>query len=121
MEIYRDPFFWACLSLAAAGAGNAIVSNVLPRSQLLGFTVVSAFMLGRTILVLPFCPQPRFDLAGLHVPVGAALVLTGFALVAPVLRVQWRTGPDASEALRTTGVYGWVRHPGYLGNLSLSG
>lgn len=119
MEVFRDPFFWACLSLAAGGAGNAIVSNVLPRSQLLGLVVVSSFMLGRTILVLPYCPQPRFELAGLHLPLGLALMVGGLALVVPVFRVQWRTGPDASEELRTTGAYGFVRHPGYLGNILL--
>lgn len=119
MDSLRDPFFWACLSLAAGGVGNAIVSNVLPRSQLLGLFVVATFMLGRTILVLPCCPQPRFELAGLHLPLGTALTAAGVAFAVPVFRVRWTTGPDASEPLRTTGVYGLVRHPGYLGNILL--
>lgn len=119
MEFLRDPFFWACISLAAGGAGNAIVSNVLPRSPLLGFLVVCTFMLGRTMLVLPYCSQPRFELAGLHVPLGIIAMAAGLALVIPVLRVKWTTGPDASETLRTSGLYGVVRHPGYLGNVLL--
>ncbi len=119
MEVLRDPFFWACMSLAAGAVGNAIVSNVLPRSQPVGFVVVASFMVGRTVLVLPFCVQPRLDIAGLHLPLGVAAMVGGIVLVIPVLRVQWTTGPEASEELRTTGLYGLVRHPGYLGNVLL--
>ena len=38
-EILRDPFFWAFVSMAGVGAGDAIVSNVVPRSRLLGLLV----------------------------------------------------------------------------------
>ncbi len=119
MEILRDPFLWALVSMAAIAPGDAIVSNVLPRSRLLGLFVVSSFMLGRMILVLPYCPQPRFELSGLHLPLGAAVMSAGMAFLLPVFRVHWTTGPDESESLRTTGVYGFVRHPGYLGNVLL--
>ncbi len=119
MEILRDPFFWAFLSMAAVAPGDGIVSNVLPRSRLLGLLVVSSFMLGRMILVLPYCPQPRFELSGLHLPLAAAVMSAGMAFLIPVFRVHWTTGPDESESLRTTGVYGFVRHPGYLGNVLL--
>ena len=43
----------------------------------------------------------------------------GMAFLIPVFRVHWTTGPDESESLRTTGVYGFVRHPGYLRNVLL--
>ena len=43
----------------------------------------------------------------------------GAAILIPALRVHWTTGPDDSESLRTTGIYGFVRHPGYLGNVLL--
>jgi protein-S-isoprenylcysteine O-methyltransferase Ste14 len=76
-------------------------------------------MLGRTILVLPFCPQPRFELAGMHLLIGALVMVVAMALIIPVFRVHWTTGPDASESLHTTGVYAVVRHPGYLGNVLL--
>ncbi len=118
-EILRDPFFWAFVSMAGVGAGDAIVSNVVPRSRLLGLLVIGSFMLGRTILVLPLCPQPRFDLAGLHLPLGAVVMLLAIAILVPALRVHWTTGPDDSERLRTTGIYSFVRHPGYLGNVLL--
>ena len=81
MEMIRDPFFWAFLSMLAVAAGDGIVSNVLPRSRLLGLCVVSSFMLGRTILVLPYCPQPRFELAGVHVLVGAAVIALAMATI----------------------------------------
>lgn len=116
-EIFREPFFWAFVSMSFIAAGDCIVANVFPRSRLLGLIVVSNFMLGRIVLVLPYCPQPRFELAGLGQPIGVAVTAAGIAFLVPVLRVQWTTGPDASERLCTTGVYGLIRHPGYLGNV----
>ena len=118
-EILRDPFFWAFVSMAAIAPADGIVSNVLPRSRLLGLLVVFSAMAGRTILVLPYCLQPRFELYGLHLPLGAAMMIAGFAFMIPVFRVHWTTGPETSESLRTTGAYGFVRHPGYLGNVLL--
>lgn len=115
----QDPLFWACVSLLALSAGNAIVANALPRSPALGLAVVSGVMLSRFILVLPLCPQPRFELAEFHGPLGLAFVAAGSAFLVPVFRVKWTTGPEASELLRTTGAYGLVRHPGYLGNILL--
>lgn len=120
LAVLRNPFFWAFVSATAIAAGDAIVANVLPRSRSLGALVVGTFMLGRTVLVLPFCPQPRFELAGLHWPLGLALMVVGVAVMLPILfRVEWTTAPDTTEGLRTTGVYGLVRHPGYLGNILL--
>ena len=119
MEILRDPFLWAFVSMAAIAPGDAIVSNVLPRSRLLGLFVISSFMIGRTVLVLPYCLQPRFELSGLHLLLGAAVMAAGAAILIPAFRVHWTTGPDDSESLRTTGIYGFVRHPGYLGNVLL--
>ncbi len=118
-DVLQDPLFWACVSLLALTAGNAIVANALPRSSVLGLAVIAGVMLSRFILVLPFCPQPRFELAGLHWPLGLALMVASGALLVPVFRVQWTTGPDASERLQTAGAYGLVRHPGYLGNILL--
>ena len=118
-EILQEPFFWAFLSMAAIAPGDGIVSNVLPRSRVLGLLVIFGFMSGRTILVLPFCVQPRFESYGLHLPLAAVFIFAGIAILAPVFRVHWTTGPDDSENLRTTGIYGFVRHPGYLGNVLL--
>ena len=119
MEIFRDPFFWAFVSMAAVSAGDGIVSNVLPRSRVFGLVVITTFMAGRTLLVLPFCPQPRFELAGMHLVLGISVKAAGVAIMIPALRVHWTTGPNAAESLRTTGIYGFVRHPGYLGNALL--
>jgi protein-S-isoprenylcysteine O-methyltransferase Ste14 len=118
MEILRDPLFWAFFSMTALVAGDGIAANVLPRSRALGLVVIGSFMLGRTLLVLPFCAQPRFELVG-ATPLGIGLMLVGLAIMLPVLRVDFSTGPDASEGLRTSGVYGFVRHPGYLGSMLL--
>lgn len=118
-DMFADPFFWALLSAMGIGAGNAIVADVLPRSRFLGAFVVATVMLGRILLVLPFCPQPRFELEGIHWPLGLVLIGVGAAFILPVSRVHWTTAPNASEGLRSTGVYGLVRHPAYLGNIVL--
>ena len=60
-DVATNPFFWAFLSASMIAAGDGIVSNVLPRSRTFGALVVGTFMLGRTVLVLPLCPQPRFE------------------------------------------------------------
>lgn len=113
-----DPFFWAFFSMTALVAGDGIAANVLPRSRALGLCIISSFMLGRTLLVLPFCEQPRFAFAG-ATELGALVMGVGLVIMLPVLRVDFSTGPDSSEGLRTTGVYGLVRHPGYLGSMLL--
>ena len=118
-DVATNPFFWAFLSASMIAAGDGIVSNVLPRSRTFGALVVGTFMLGRTVLVLPLCPQPRFEIAGLHVLLGAGVLGLAGVLLLPAMRVGWSTGPVESEELRTTGVYGLVRHPGYLANVLL--
>ena len=118
-QLLTDPLFWALVSMAVAPAGDAIVSNVLPRSRLLGTLVVGTFMLGRTVLVLPFCSQPRFELAGFHWLVGGLTMAIALAVLVLSMRVGWTTGPKSDEELQTRGTFGLVRHPGYLGNLLL--
>ncbi len=118
MALLVDPLFWAFFSMTALVAGDAIAANALPRSRTLGLLIIGSFMLGRALLVLPFCEQPRFELAGANA-LALALMALGLALMLPVLRVGFSTGPDSREPLRTRGVYGLVRHPGYLGSLLL--
>ena len=81
-DLLTNPFFWAFLSASMIGGGDAIVTNVLPRSRTLGALIVGTFMLGRTVLVLPLCPQPRFEIAGLHWLLGG--IILAVALVSEV-------------------------------------
>ncbi|MHC4250066.1 MAG: methyltransferase family protein, partial [Planctomycetota bacterium] len=70
---------------------------------------------GRIVLVLPFCVQPRFEIGGWHSIVGGAVIAIALPVtVAPVFLVRWWSPPKAGMKLRTTGIYGVVRHPIYL-------
>jgi len=121
---YTNAFFWALVSMLGMVAATSLFSRQsLRRSPLfvgLALTLVTA---GRLVLVLPFCPQPRFDLAGWNAVAGGAIVAIALGAAAvPVLIVRWWSPPASGMKLRTTGIYGVVRHPiyfaevvGYLG------
>jgi protein-S-isoprenylcysteine O-methyltransferase Ste14 len=115
--ILTNPFFWAFLAMFGAVAGNAIQgSPVVGRNPIFGFLVVSTVSFGRVILVLPFVVQPRFgEGTALHV-LGGAIIVAALLLMAPLLWIKPLTRPDAVETLTTRGVFGLVRHPGYLAN-----
>lgn len=113
-----DPFFWAFLATFANVAGNAIQgSPVVGRNPIFGFVVVATVTFARVVLVLPFVVQPRFGGGTLRWAIGIAVIGLALAIMSPLLRIKPLTRPDAAEALHTRGVFGIVRHPGYLGNV----
>lgn len=119
--VLSEPFFWAFVAAVAMVGGNAIQgSPVVGRSTAFGFVVVATATLGRVVLTLPFVTQPRFAESGvvLWVPGGVILVVA-LILMLPLLRIKPLTRPDESETLSTQGVFGVVRHPGYLANVLL--
>lgn len=115
--VLTNPFFWAFLAMFAAVAGNAIQgSPVVGRNPVFGFVVVVTVTFGRVVLVLPFVAQPRFgDWRSLWI-YGGIIIALALALMAPLLRIKPLTRPDSAESLHTRGVFGLVRHPGYLAN-----
>jgi protein-S-isoprenylcysteine O-methyltransferase Ste14 len=116
--VLTDPFFWAFVSMFAVVGGNAIQgSPVVGRSPLFGLVVVTTATLGRVVLVLPFVAQPRFGSAeALWLP-GLAIIGLSILTMLPLVRVKIFTRPNDSETLHTSGVFGLVRHPGYLANI----
>ncbi len=116
-----DPFFWAFVSAIAATGGNAIQgSPVVGRSAAFGFCVVVTATLGRLILVLPDVVQPRFaPLGPVWFALGGSIVALAIGLLIPLRRIRPLTRPDSTERLLTGGLYGVIRHPGYLANVLL--
>ena len=115
--VISNPFFWAFLAMFAFVAGNAIQgSPVVGRNPYFGFVVVVTATFSRVVLVLPFVSQPRFgDGSPLWLP-GLSIIAVSLAIMAPLLAIKPLTRPDATETLNTHGVFGLVRHPGYLAN-----
>ena len=112
-----NPFFWAFLAAFAAVGGNAIQgSPVVGRNAAFGLLVVAAVTFGRVALVLPFVVQPRFGGGALRWAIGASIIVLSLVIMAPLLAIKPLTRPDAAEELHTHGVFGLVRHPGYLAN-----
>ena len=116
---FTNPFFWALLSMfGMVGATSLFAKHRLRRSTLFVSVILTLVTVGRLVLVLPFCPQPRFETAGWHwIGGGAIMVLALTVAAGPVLTVRWWSPPQAGMKLRTSGIYGLVRHPIYLSEL----
>ena len=118
MTFLQDPFLWALISMfGLVGAGAVGSGKKLGQYPLFGFTIVLIFILGRVILVLPFCSQPRFDSGNWHWIIGGIIFVVGLIFCIPGLYIKAFTAPDENVQLRTTGFYGIVRNPIYLGEV----
>nr|NIO06859.1 hypothetical protein [Deltaproteobacteria bacterium] len=95
MAIFRDPFFWALVSMfGLVGSGAAVGSKKVGRYPLFGFFIVVVFDLGRVVLVLPFCPQMRFEMSGWHGVVGGIIFTSGLIFCLPAFTIKPFTAPD---------------------------
>lgn len=118
MTFLRNPFFWALVSMFAIVGGGVLVSQKkLAKHLLFGIVVVGLFILGRAILVLPVCPQPRFESGGWHWFVGGVIFVSGLGFSVPALFIKPLTPPNEQTKLVTNGFYGIVRNPIYLGEI----
>lgn len=97
---------------------NAVVSGKrLGKFPLYGGIVVILFDLGRLMLVLPFCPQPRFEFYNLHQVIGGIIFTLGLICCIPSFVIRPITSPDKRIKLQTTGFYAYTRNPIYLGEI----
>lgn len=118
MTFFYDPFFWALISMFCLVGGGVIVSGKkLGSSRLFAITIVSTFVLGRAILVLPLCSQPRFETGGWHWFVGGVIFVAGLIFSIPALFIKPLTPPRKDMRLETRGFYAIVRNPIYLGEI----
>lgn len=111
MSFWANPFFWAFVAMIGWFMGLLVVgSETVGDHTLFGVLTVALAEIPRIILPLPFVNQPRF-VDGLILPgVGFAALLVALIFGMPALRIQPFTRPREKEALRTTGLYGVVRH-----------
>lgn len=118
MAFSHDPFFWALISMfGLVGACVVVGTRHLGGRALFGAVVVTVFDLGRVVLVLPYCAQPRFEMGGWHGVVGGVIFAAGLIFCIPALGIRPFTAPDENVELETSGFYAVVRNPIYLGEV----
>jgi protein-S-isoprenylcysteine O-methyltransferase Ste14 len=113
-----DPFFWAFISMfALIGASSSLITRQLGRYPKLNMSLVGVFALGRIMLVLPLCCQPRFNFGNLQFFVGTALIFSGIAFLTSLIYINPWPAPSEKTILVTDGNYRLVRNPVYLGEI----
>ncbi|NHJ38913.1 MAG: DUF1295 domain-containing protein, partial [Asgard group archaeon] len=113
-----NPFFWALISMFAfIGSSVTLVSKNLGYYPRFNLILVVIFFLGRFIMVLPYCPQPRFDIFNLHLYIGGVIFIIGLVFLTPLFIIRSWPKPDAKIKLVTTGFYAITRNPIYLGEI----
>jgi protein-S-isoprenylcysteine O-methyltransferase Ste14 len=121
MFILTDPFFWAFVGMFGLLVGIALVSGMkLGQNSLLGLTTIMVCDFSRIILVLPFCPQPRFEIGMWNWIIGGVVLAVAMAFGIPALSINWRTAPDSKTVLKTNGIYSVVRNPIYVADILFS-
>lgn len=119
MILFSNPFFWALIGMFGLVGTFAVVSSKRVGGRpLLGLFFVAAFFVSRFVLALPFCDQPRFDAGGVAGFLGSVVFVVGcFLGLAPCFAIRALNVAEGGMALQTTGLYGIVRNPIYLGEL----
>ena len=118
MYFLTDPWFWAAVAmLGGYGATFVVSGHPLGRNLVLTVFSLMAVTAGRLVMVLPFCPQPRFDLSPWNWIIGGAFLLAAAVIGIPTLSVKWWRPPDPQMRFRGSWPYNWVRHPMYLSEL----
>jgi protein-S-isoprenylcysteine O-methyltransferase Ste14 len=121
MFILTNLFFWAFVGMFGLLVGIALVSGIkLGQNALFGFITIVICDLSRIILVLPFCPQPRFEIGIWNWIIGGIVLVAAMVFGLPALSINWRTAPDSKMVLKTSGIYRVVRNPIYLTDILFS-
>ena len=115
MFILTNLFFWAFVGMFGLLVGIAFVSGIrLGQNSFLGVIMITICDFSRIILVLPFCPQPRFEIGIWNWIIGGIFFAIALVFGIPALSIDWRTAPDNKTVLKTNGIYSLVRNPIYL-------
>lgn len=121
MFILTNLFFWAFIGMFRLVVGLALVSGIkLGKNPIFGLITIIVCDSARIILVLPFCPQPRFEIGIWNWIIGGINLAIAVIFCIPALSIDWRTAPDEKTVLKTNGIYRVVRNPIYLADILFS-
>lgn len=121
MLFLKDPFFWALIGMFGLLGAAAISSGKRTRiGSLVGFITMLLFALGQLMLVLPWCPQPRFDVGDLYSTIGCIILVGAAVLGILALRTSPLETVDMKVEFKTTGLYAVIRNPIYLAEILLA-
>lgn len=119
MEPLLDVFFWAMIATATIVLEIVVFISRRKRRRIIyaisGISAIILFELPR--FIIPLLPQPTIGLnpdiakiaGGAIFAVGMSIVIAAFIQLMKAKREGWK--------LQTSGVYGIVRHPMYLGDV----
>lgn len=121
LEFYKNPFFWAGVSLLGLiGANTATNTRFGKKYQIFGQLSGFLFSIGRIIMVLPVITQPRLAESELFTVAGIVVGIISLVFIVPSLISQPLISPKPALEFRTKGLYSFVRHPFYLGEILVS-
>ncbi len=121
MNFATSPFFWGIISMfGLLGATTAVNTKYGKHNPIIGILSAALFSIGRFVLVLPIIPQPRFGTNNITVGTGIVFLILAIIFIFPGLKTRPLSSPYTVSNLKTDGLFGFVRHPFYLGELLLS-
>jgi NTE family protein len=121
LEFYMDPFFWAGISLfGLLGANTAVMTRFGRRYRIFGQLSGFLFSIGRIIMVLPVISQPRLNQIDFFPISGIIIGIISLVFIIPSMISQPLIAPKNKNEFKTQGLYSFVRHPFYLGEILFS-
>ena len=108
---FTDPWFWAFASAVGWVLAACVVASPLGRSPGFGVLALVAMEAPRVILTLPVVAQPRLISSSALTAAGVTILIISAVLATPAMRISGLTRPQATESLRTDGLFSVVRHP----------
>ncbi len=118
MSLLTNAWFWAFIAMFGLQCASFVVSGQRLGPNLVFTTcALLAVTVGRILLVLPFCPQPRFDISIWNWIIGGVVLLVAGVIGLPAMSIKWWRAPDSQMRLRTSWPYSLVRHPMYLSEI----
>jgi protein-S-isoprenylcysteine O-methyltransferase Ste14 len=117
-DVIMSPFFWALFSMMMLmGCTATLVTHRLGRFRTFNIFCVGMFAVGRFIIPISCPHQPQFDMGLSQWVIGGIIFLAGMAFLSAARYINPWPVIDQQYRLVTTGLFGVVRHPMYLGEL----